>query len=152
LVDGAAHLIVGASAARYRRRIDSWIESAKYLALTTYRRDGTAVSTPVWFASDGRRLLVWTDATSGKVRRIRSNPRVMAAACDVRGRPRSPAVTGTARLLEDETGPDVHRRLRRKYPIMKPVIDRWNQVSRTLRKRPAETPAYIEIILDAASM
>jgi len=74
----------------------------------------------------------------------------MAAACDVRGRPRSQVVTGTARVLSDEIGPDIHRRLRRKYPVMKPIIEMWNRVSRALRRRPAETPAYIEIILDAA--
>jgi hypothetical protein len=60
-------------------------------------------------------------------------------------------VPGTARLLEDEIGPDVHRRLRRKYPVMKPIIDLWTRLSRQLRRRPAETPAYIEIILDSAT-
>jgi PPOX class probable F420-dependent enzyme len=122
--------------------------TAKYVALSTYRRDGTAVSTPVWFVTDGDRLLVWTDATSGKVRRIRSNPRVGVAACDVRGRPRSTAVMGEARVLDDSIGPEVHRLLRRKHRIVKPIIDAWNRVSRGVRRRPAPLPAYLEIRLD----
>jgi len=53
----------------------------KYIRLTTYRKDGTEASTPVWVVSDdGRRLLVWTGAGTWKVRRIRRDPRVRVAA------------------------------------------------------------------------
>ena len=129
--------------------IESWTGTAKYLALATYRRDGTAVSTPVWFVTDGDRLLVWTDASSGKVRRIGSNSRVSVAACDVRGRLRSSAVTGTACVLDDSIGPRVHALLRRKHPILKPIIDAWNRLSRALRRQPDSPSAYIEIRLDS---
>ena len=132
---------------RYVRPIESWTATAKYLALVTYRRDGTAVSTPVWFVTDGDRLLVWTDASSGKVRRICSDPRVSVAACDVRGRLRSTAATGRACVLDDSVGPRVHGLLRCKHPIMKPIIDAWNRVGSALRRRSASQPAYIEILL-----
>src|SRR5215218_1336099 len=53
----------------------------KYLSLTSFRRDGTGVATPVWFVEAGGRLLVETDASSYKVRRIRRDPRVTVAPC-----------------------------------------------------------------------
>jgi PPOX class probable F420-dependent enzyme len=119
------------------------------MALTTCRRDGTAVSTPVWFVTDGERLLVWTDATSGKIKRIRSDPRVTVAASDVRGRPRSPALTGSARVMDGEIGRYVHRLLRRKYPVAKPLVAAWGRLSRSLRRQPAPRHAYIEVRLNS---
>ena len=47
------------------------VARGKYIALTTFRRDGTPVSTPVWFVREGNALVVTTQGTSGKVRRIR---------------------------------------------------------------------------------
>ncbi|MEE1803355.1 PPOX class F420-dependent oxidoreductase [Streptomyces sp. NPDC101062] len=90
---------------------------SRYVSLTTYRKDGTGVATPVWHAVDGGELFVWTRSDSWKVKRIRNNPRAVVAACDVRGRiaPGAPAAEGTARLLE---GADLDRVLRlvaRKY-------------------------------------
>lgn len=75
--------------------------TGKYLLLTTLRRDGTPVSTPVWLVPDTDTLLVITQADSGKVRRIRSNPAVTVAPCDARGRPSGPAVDAVAELLDD---------------------------------------------------
>ena len=49
----------------------------KYLSLTSFKRDGTGVATPVWFVADGERLLITTDAQSFKVRRIRRNPLIL---------------------------------------------------------------------------
>ena len=51
----------------------------KYMSLTTYRRDGTAVSTAVWFAEEDGRLFVVTPADSYKARRLRRNPAAMVA-------------------------------------------------------------------------
>ena len=61
----------------------------KYLSITSYRRDGSGVSTPVWFATEGDRLLVMTDSRSGKVKRIRRNPYVTIAPCSGRGKPKA---------------------------------------------------------------
>src|SRR5580700_2046337 len=55
----------------------------RYVSLTTFRRDGTAASVPVWVVSDdGERLLVWTGANTWKVKRIRRDPRVLIAPAD----------------------------------------------------------------------
>jgi uncharacterized protein len=80
------------------------LAAGSYVALTTFRKDGTAVSTPVWVSVDADRLLALTDAGSGKVKRIRNDPRVQLAPCDARGRPQGSAVEATARLVDDQAG------------------------------------------------
>ena len=74
----------------------------KYLSLTTFKKDGTAVATPVWLVREGNSLRVITQGDSGKAKRLRNNPAVLVAACDARGRLRSDQVPGTATLLEVE--------------------------------------------------
>ena len=73
-----------------------------YVSLTTFRRTGIPVSTPVWAAPDGDTLVVWTRADSGKVKRLRHTPRVTVAPCDVRGRVHGPAVDGVAQFVPRE--------------------------------------------------
>lgn len=76
------------------------IAAAKYVLLTTFRKDGTPVATPLWAAADGDRLLMWTVTDSWKVKRIRRNPRVTIAPCDARGNPKGEAVEATAEILD----------------------------------------------------
>lgn len=98
------------------------LPSARYLLLTTFRRDGSAVATPVWFAHDGDRLLVFTDADSGKVRRIRRNPRVLVNTCRFGGRATSAASPATVSILPDTDGPMVRRLIRRRYRLQSAVL------------------------------
>ncbi len=75
----------------------------RYLSLTTFRRSGDGVATPVWFALlDGPRLVVHTEAASGKAKRLRADPACTVAPCDVRGRVHGPEVAARARLLDGE--------------------------------------------------
>ncbi|APU42942.1 PPOX class F420-dependent oxidoreductase [Streptomyces sp. NPDC056254] len=91
--------------------------SARYVSLTTFRKDGTPVATPVWAVADGGELYVWTRSDSWKVKRIRNNGRVTLAACDVRGRVEegAPVVEGRARLLDEEGLRRVRKLMSRKY-------------------------------------
>jgi PPOX class probable F420-dependent enzyme len=73
--------------------------TGKYLSITSYRRDGTGVATPVWFVADGERLLVETDAGSYKVKRIRRDPHVSLAMCTARGKTMSDPVEAHAEIL-----------------------------------------------------
>ena len=116
----------------------------RYISLTTFKRDGTAVSTPVWVGSDdGERLLVWTGAGTWKAKRIRRDPHVRVAPCDARGRPRGDAVEATARVLDD---PGIAERvLRRKYRIQKPALDAFNSLMSRVRRRPPGRSVTIEI-------
>ncbi len=76
----------------------------RFVSVTTYRRSGAAVSTPVWAVADGEDLLVWTPADSGKVKRLRNDSRVDLAPCSRRGAvaPDAPHVTGTAVIESDD--------------------------------------------------
>ena len=79
------------------------LAASSYIALTTYKKDGTAVPTPVWVSRDGDTLYVWTQADSGKVKRIRNRGHVMVAPSDARGVPQGAAVDASARVLDDPT-------------------------------------------------
>lgn len=78
----------------------------RYVALTTFRRSGAAVVTPVWIAPAGDVLVVMTGGATGKAKRLRRDPRVLLQECSARGRvrPGAPVVRGEAQLIEDETG------------------------------------------------
>jgi hypothetical protein len=90
-------------------------DAEHYVSLTTFRRDGTAVPTPVWVAGDGAALYVWTPTRSGKVRRIRRRPEVTLAPCDARGRVRGEAVPAIAEIC-DAAATDLTRELvKKKY-------------------------------------
>ena len=93
-----------------------------YLLVTTFRKDGTPVPTPVWVGRDGDELIVWTQATAGKVKRIRNNPTVEVAACDLRGKQRGETVKGTARILDAKGTERGRRVLRKKYGIAGHVV------------------------------
>jgi PPOX class probable F420-dependent enzyme len=119
----------------------------KQISLTTFKRDGTPVSTPVWTVSDdGRRLLVWSAADTWKVKRIRRDPHVRVAGCDFHGKIHTDVLEGTARLLPASDGPLVDRLLRKKYPTKRP-LDALNTIIRIARRRPKAASAYIEILL-----
>lgn len=89
--------------------------SGKYLSITSYRRDGTAVATPVWFVTEGDQLLAMTAVGSGKVKRIRRDPSVTVAACSARGRLRGTPIAARAELLPSTEVEHVKRLMGRKY-------------------------------------
>ncbi|MER6998784.1 PPOX class F420-dependent oxidoreductase [Streptomyces sp. NPDC000410] len=114
------------------------LDRAKYVSLTTYRKDGTGVATPVWFAVDGGVLYVWTRSDSWKVKRLRRDTRAAVTACDVRGRiaEGAPSAEGTARLLEDPSElKRIRRLLARKYTWQFWLVD-WPAAVVRLGKRP----------------
>lgn len=69
----------------------------RFVSLTTFRRTGESVSTPVWITPDGDALLVTTPAGSGKVKRLRNNPRVTLRPCNRRGQVADNARSAAAR-------------------------------------------------------
>jgi PPOX class probable F420-dependent enzyme len=112
------------------------LQAQKYVSLTTFRRDGTPVRTPVWFGREADKLFVMTRSDSGKYKRIRNNPQVRIAACTVRGTIAGPEFSGTARILP--VGEHAHARqiIKKKYWAARiPFI--WRR-----------TDAYLEISLE----
>ncbi|MBD0740325.1 PPOX class F420-dependent oxidoreductase [Streptomyces sp. CBMA29] len=93
------------------------LTSGKYVRVTTFRRDGTEVPTPVWVIQDGDALGVWTVADSGKVKRIRNRADVLVSACDIRGNPSGEVVPGRAAILNGEQTRHYRRLLVRKYGL-----------------------------------
>ena len=96
----------------------------KYLNLVTYRRSGAAVPTPLWFVEEGGVLYVRTPARSGKVKRLRDNPRVRVVPSDGRGNPKGAWLDGRARIVVDgaEAG-KANRLVHRKYGWRKRLIE-----------------------------
>jgi PPOX class probable F420-dependent enzyme len=88
----------------------------RYVSVTSFKRDGTGVATPLWFVSDGRRLFALTDAHSAKVRRIRGNPRVLIAPCGSNGKLRSEPLPAHVEVLT--ATPDLER-------VQKLLIERY---------------------------
>jgi PPOX class probable F420-dependent enzyme len=97
---------------------------AKYLNLETFRKSGIGVRTPVWFAqapaplegaSGAAVFYVYSEAKAGKVKRIRNNPKVRIAPCDMRGKLRGAWVEGRARICTAEEAAHGQQLLRHKY-------------------------------------
>jgi PPOX class probable F420-dependent enzyme len=118
------------------------IVRSRYVNLTTYRKDGTPVATPVWHVPRGDEVWIVTEAGSGKVKRIRNNPQVRVVPCSVRGRvmPNAPSVTGTARLLDDDGTAQARKLLARRYVMSRA----GNWLARLLRLR---RPPMVGIIV-----
>src|SRR5215207_3910977 len=89
---------------------DHPLARSRYVSLTTFRRTGTPVATPVWFApslhDDPSLFAVITVDDTGKTKRLGHTERVELRACDVRGAVAlgSPTYVGTARVVRDVSG------------------------------------------------
>lgn len=102
---------------------------AKYISVTTYRRDGTPVATPVWVVSEGGFLQVITARDSGKVKRLRNNAEVAIAPCDVRGGLQGDPVTGSASIIEDPALVErVERLVGGRYGLLGRLFIWWSEV------------------------
>jgi PPOX class probable F420-dependent enzyme len=89
----------------------------KYVSLTSFKRDGEGVATPVWFVQEGGSLFVGTDADSGKVKRIRGNPSVTVTECSASGRLRGEPVPARAELLPKRETKRIDELIARKYRL-----------------------------------
>jgi uncharacterized protein len=118
----------------------------KYLSITSYKRDGTPVATPVWFAEQDGRILIETDAASGKAKRIRRNPAVRIALCSASGRLRSDQAPAVAKLLPDTEINGAERLIKRKYRADLLVITPLRFIQSALHLgRPRTAPVILSI-------
>lgn len=92
--------------------------AGKYLLVTTFKKDGTGVPTPVWVVRDGQALGIWTVAESWKVKRIRNRADVLVGPCDLRGNPTGNQVAATAEICDAATADEYRALLRRKYGLI----------------------------------
>jgi PPOX class probable F420-dependent enzyme len=90
----------------------------KYINLETYRKNGQGVRTPVWFVESDGILYVRTSDDTGKYKRIRNNPSVQIAPCDIRGGIKGKWVKGEARIASEEEKLKVFKMLEKKYGMI----------------------------------
>ena len=95
--------------------IPAEIRGQKYISLATYRKNGAAVRTPVWFAESDGKLVFMTRNDMWKYKRIRNNPRVMVAPCNMRGKISGPDFNGTARILPPSEWARAKQAINHKY-------------------------------------
>jgi uncharacterized protein len=98
------------------------IRDAKTILLTTYKRDGTAVATPVSVAFDGERAFFRSYDKAWKTKRLRRDPAVLAAASTLRGKAAGPAIRARATLLDDEQARVAARALARRHRILQAIL------------------------------
>jgi PPOX class probable F420-dependent enzyme len=108
--------------------------AATYLSLTTFRKDGTPVATPVWASRDGEHLYVWTETDAGKIKRLRNSGRVLLAPCDSRGGLQGAQVEGTAVVLDSASDVERLKKLHRsKYGLQFRLFDGFASLFRRSR-------------------
>ncbi|HVR28741.1 MAG TPA: PPOX class F420-dependent oxidoreductase [Thermoanaerobaculia bacterium] len=119
------------------------LRSARYLNLATFRRNGAAVETPVWFAEHAGRYYFYSAGDAGKVKRLRNSDRARVAACDLRGRVLGPWLPARARVIDDaERIAAGSRALHAKYGWQSRLSDLFSTLARRIGRR-----AWIEIEL-----
>lgn len=94
----------------------------KTVLLTTYRRNGAPVRTPVSIAVDGDHAYIRSYETAGKTKRLRHNPMVEVAPSTWRGRPTGPAIRARAERVDGEEAAHAARLLARKSPLLQGVL------------------------------
>jgi PPOX class probable F420-dependent enzyme len=121
----------------------------KYLSLETFKKSGEAVRTPVWFAADplvnldstAAKIFIYTIGDTAKARRIRNNPRVKIAPCDMRGNILGPWVDARAEIVTGEQAARGMRLLNKKYFPWKQLLGLFAFFSRRERIAIALHPA-----------
>ncbi len=91
------------------------LQGHSYANLTTFRKSGIPVTTPIWFAAEHNALYVVTEGHSGKVKRIRHTPRVQIGPGTSSGKLLGAVVEATARVLPESQFPLALQALRQKY-------------------------------------
>lgn len=119
------------------------VGTANYVLLTSFRKNGTPVGTPVWATLDDGKLYVWTVTDSWKVKRIRRNPSVTLQPCSMTGKPRGAIVAGTAEILDATGTARVRGLIKQRYSIQG-----WLGVTGSLLRRGKSGTIGIEITAD----
>jgi uncharacterized protein len=118
---------------RMPSQIPAAIHDQKYISLTTFRKSGVGVPTPVWFGESDGHLYVMTRSDMGKTKRIRNNPQVKVAPCTIRGKVTGPEFAARARILSAQEHTKARQTLNDKYWMARiPLI--WSR-----------TDTYIEL-------
>jgi PPOX class probable F420-dependent enzyme len=112
------------------------LEGESYVNLATFRRDGRAVETPVWFAERSGKLYVFSEARAGKVKRLRNDERIRIAPCDVRGKLKGTWIDGRGRRVADAAVIDAaYEALLAKYGLLMRITNFFSRLTGRIDKR-----------------
>ena len=114
------------------------LQGQKYINLETFRKNGQGVRTPVWFAGEAEegvpeKLYVYSTADSGKAKRIRNNPRVRLAPCDVRGKLLGEWIEAVAGIVTGEEAEHAMKLLNKKYFPWRQILGFFSMFSLSKR-------------------
>lgn len=119
------------------------LDGQQYISLTTFRKNGEAKSTPVWFAQANGKLFVFTELESWKVKRIQNNPQVQIAPCKSNGSLIGDVKwNGSARIMSAAEEETAKQAFKSKYGFMKSLFNLLGKVRRKQR-------IYLELTLQA---
>jgi len=119
----------------------SQLSNFKYINIETCKKNGSVVRTPVWFIIYQDIIFFRTDAKSGKVKRIRNNPNVRIAPCDIRGKVKGRWFDGKAKFAGSEESSIVFSMIDKKYGFLTVLIRSFNKMRGT-------NPIAMAIVLD----
>jgi hypothetical protein len=113
------------------------LADAEYINLRSFKRDGAAVDTPVWCAPLDGKIVIFTLRDSYKVKRVRRNPKIQVARCDVRGGLLGPWLDATCRAIENDPTYDAraYAALTRKYGWKMRIGNFFSSLSGRIRRR-----------------
>ncbi|ORV14639.1 PPOX class F420-dependent oxidoreductase [Mycobacterium celatum] len=117
-------------------------DKARQIVLLTFKRSGEAMPSPINHGVADGKIYVRTDASTGKVKRIRNNPRVVVAPCNLRGKPKGPAVAAVAKILPESEHAHANQVIAANWSMPMKLLERSLDKSSEALRIPM---AYIEI-------
>jgi uncharacterized protein len=122
------------------------LDKEKYMSLTTFRKTGEAVVTPVWFAESNGTIYVGTGVNAGKIKRIRHTRQVTLAACTMSGKVTGAEIKGKARVVsEPEEIRAAEAALSKKYGLTRSIYYFTLNTLSSIRRKPRMNEAYMAI-------
>ncbi len=119
---------------------------AQCIALTTFRKTGQAVTTPMWFAVNLGIIYIETHADAGKLKRLRHTARVTLAPCTYNGKVTGAVSAGNTRILtETEERTVASTALAKKYGVMRSLFHFVRNARRVLQRKAQVAVVYIAI-------
>lgn len=116
------------------------LSDEKYVLLTTFKRDGTPVASPVWSVPvEGEHFAFYTSSTSGKIKRLAHTQRVTVQPCNARGKVKegTEPIEATARVMTGGSELDTIRsRVHGKYRLMSKVTPVLAKIGGVIKRRP----------------
>ena len=120
-----------------------------YINLTTFRKSGASVPTPVWFVTLNDKIFSFTGSMTGKAKRIRANGQAQIAPSDPRGKPLEGFIPARAQIMQDETiGKQLNALYLKKYGVLYRML-KWTT---PFRGKSFGQPVFIEFTFEAQSV